>query len=92
MSRARQLTGAQWSRTIFYQESYQIKRSIKLISTSSHLFPLGLDISREDLRPLAFQHNSDNRLLFLFLQVSIICGRLFGDYFGNQVATAKIQN
>ena len=38
---SRQLTCAQWSRTIFWQKSYQTKRSFKLTSsTSSHLFPL----------------------------------------------------
>ena len=41
MSRARQLPCDLWSKTIFWQKSYQIKRSFKLISlTSSHLFPL----------------------------------------------------
>ena len=40
MSRVRQL--AQWGRIIFWQKSYQIKRSFKLTSkTSSHLFHLG---------------------------------------------------
>ena len=78
MSHARQLTGTQWGRTIFWQKSYHTKRSFKLISTSCHLFPL------------EYQHNSDNRLFFSYLQVSIFCGRLFDDYFANQVACAKI--
>ena len=41
-------------------------------------------------RTLSFQYNSDNRLLFLFLQVSIFCGLLFGNYFVNQVTSTKI--
>ena len=46
----------------------------KLISTTS-----SYGISAESI--LALQHNSDNRLLFSYLQVLIFSGRLFGDYF-----------
>ena len=41
------------------------------------------EISAE--RTLSFQYNSDDRLLFSFLQVSLFCGRQLGDYFPNQV-------
>ena len=49
-------------------------------------FPSGISTERT----LSFQYNSDNRLLFSFHQVSIFCGRLFGNYFANQVARMKI--
>ena len=39
---------------------------------------------------LLFQYNSDNRLVFSFLQVLIFCGHLFGNYFANQVPSTKI--
>ena len=49
-------------------------------------FPSGMSAERT----LSFQYNSDNRLLFSFLQVSIFCGRQLGDYFPSQVASTKI--
>ena len=49
-------------------------------------FPSGISAERT----LSFQYNSDNRLLFSFLQVLIFCGRQLDDYFPNQVASAKI--
>lgn len=41
-------------------------------------------------RTLSFQYNSNNRLLFLFLQVLFFCGHQLGDYFLNQVTRTKI--
>ena len=49
-------------------------------------FPTGISVERT----VSFRYNSDNRLLFSFLQVSIFGGRLFGDYFANQDACMKI--
>ena len=49
-------------------------------------FPAGKSAERT----LSFQYNSDNRLSYSFLQVSISCGRQLGDYFPNQVASTKI--
>ena len=49
-------------------------------------FPSGISAERT----LSFQYNSDNRLLFLFLQVSIFCGRQLADCFPNLVASTKI--
>ena len=53
-----------------------------------NIFSFASGISAE--RTLSFQYNSSNGLLFSFLQVSIFCGCLFGDYFANQVASTKI--
>ena len=47
-------------------------------------FPSGISAERT----LSFQYNSDNRLLFQYLQVSY--GWLFGDSFVNKVAGTKI--
>ena len=52
----------------------------------SSSFPYGISAERT----LSFQYNPDNRLWFSFVQVSIFYGRLFGEYFANQVASMKI--
>jgi len=48
-------------------------------------FPSGISTERT----LSFQYNPDNSYDFRSPRINF-CGRLFGDYFANQVATMKI--
>ena len=55
--------------------------------TYCHFSPLGYQQTGAERH---FQYNSDKRLLFSFLQVSIFCDCLFDDYFANQFTSAKV--
>ena len=85
MSRTRQLTCAQCSRTEFYQKSWRIKHSFES-TTSSHLFPLGYQ--QKGLHYFSTIQTIDYNFRFFYYQFSVVT--IFRDYLANQVAHTKI--